>query len=140
MRTSAARWSSTLTPSETLGSGQTVTLARSSTSARSVRLISAGRRGRSEAIRPGRLVSTWKVCRGAAAIIWNTAAMKASGTSGWNRSLRLLTNTRRGRRHRSGWSRRSGCSTTPVVAPGSPGPAGPAKRRPWVRKGTVRSM
>ncbi|MDF5755787.1 hypothetical protein [Spongiactinospora sp. TRM90649] len=42
----------------------------------------------------------------------HTWAMYLSGTASWNRSLMELTKIRRGLRHLSGWSSRSGCSVT----------------------------
>jgi hypothetical protein len=78
----------------------------------------------SERIRPGRLVSTWKMCCCACAITANTFAMYASETPSWNRSLIELTKIIRGRVHRNGWLSRSGSSRImPLNLPPSASPA-----------------
>jgi hypothetical protein len=145
-RTAAQRWSFTLVPSHTFGSGHggthspaagsgspltvhpAVDSRRSTLGLDSSRVVawvatSARKPGwaSSDVIRPGRLVSTWKVCRCASAITANMLAMNSSGAWSWNRSLIELTNTRRGMRHDSGWVSLSGCSVMP-----NPGPSGPS--------------
>lgn len=62
----------------------------------------------SERIRPCRFVKIWNVCCGAIAMTANTRAMNSVGTSLWNRSDWLFTNTLDGLRQLSGWLRRSG--------------------------------
>jgi hypothetical protein len=57
--------------------------------------------------RDDRLVNTWYVCCGVAAITANTSRTNASGTRAWKRSLIELTNTRLGLRHPYGCRRAS---------------------------------
>lgn len=83
---------------------------------------------------PGRLVGIMYVCWGVIAITANPFATSSMGTSLCHRSDRLFAKMRIESRFFSGMSSRSGCSTTPVVAPGSL----PLKRRPATRNGIVR--
>lgn len=113
---SAHCWFSTETPTQTLVSGQVgsgrsgllraKTLSRTNTAVRKSALLSRDR------IRPCRLVSSWNVCHGLAAMTAKTLAMNSSGTLSWNRSDIELTKIRRGRRQRNGWSSRSGRRVT----------------------------
>ncbi len=78
-------------------------------------------------IRPGRLVSTWNVCRSATAITANTRAIGSTPTASRHKSDMLFRKTRRGRRHRNGKLSRSGHSRT--SKPCSNGcPASPRQR------------
>jgi len=81
-----ARWSLTPkeTPSQTFGSGQP------DPSSAVFRSANVGTRA---AMRPGRFVSTWNVCRPAIAMTVNTLRITSSGSASWNRSLIEFTNT-----------------------------------------------
>ncbi len=57
---------------------------------------SVGYSVRTAAIRSGRLVKIWYVCRGVSLITFQTRSIKDSGTSGWNRSDIEFTKTRLG--------------------------------------------
>jgi hypothetical protein len=136
IRSSAAAWFSTDTPSQTLGNGHEVpgfetpapvrraatwsicwmrhpgsssgTMERPSTS----RLSTHRNHSR---IRSARFVSTWNAWRGEAAITPNTAAISSLVSFSWKRSDIELTKMRRGRRHRSGSARCSGTMRTSPV-------------------------
>ena len=69
-----------------------------------------GNRGASAASRSARLVSTWKVCQCARAMISKTPRTNVSGTASWKRSDIELTKTNRGFRQVSGRSNRAGHS------------------------------
>jgi predicted phage terminase large subunit-like protein len=103
MRSSARRWPSALTPSQTLGKFP-VSYSHATAFARCVLsptpfvindAIRAAARGAVKycLILSARLVSTWNVCCGHNAITANTLSTNANGTSSWNRSLIQQTAT-----------------------------------------------